>query len=584
LNVQEALKHLRRLAQSAHLNGDHETHGWVLLRIAQILVTQHKIENAFRLLDEAHESFDAVRARFGMACVILEQARALHAINRNALALEKAHKAILSLQKMAQPMELGRAYDTIASIYARRLQRSESLIYAKKANAIFTEFQAPNSLAWNQCLMAGLYIDSGSLQEALALYKEALERFEKEHNKNGIAWVSLQMAIVHRRRCAFDSAETLIHTAQKFYDESNSIDRSALCWLELAAIRRTTADTEDALLLNRRALKVFTRLRQTENMARALLQMGLVLHDRGQLMRARELIKEAARLFRDIDHKNGGVHCDNALAAIELDRGDLVTAEALLQQATTQEQRWDIAAQRGWTKLNLARLAIEQGRLQQAAQILDIADAFGQKLEIRDLQAEVALVRSRYWLLLNDPKRLRESVQHAEAFVNAFRLTRLAARARILLAELLVTEGHSETAKNILEETARRCKLWRQRRRRAEALLGALQISRGARTLEELVLALSYIKRDARAVDAPLLQMMCQMANHLFRGVNTRLPLKKWETSPLFLQRKVLLDFFKDESNDSRALRAKLLEEGPADLHLLRPRDAQSALPISIVS
>ncbi len=583
-NIQSALKQLRRLAQSAQFNGDKETHGWILLRISQILLAQHKIEDALRLLSETHYVFDAVRSRFGMACVLLEQARALHAVNRNALALEKAHKAVLALQKLGQPLDLGRAYDTMASIHARRLQRSESLVFAKKAHAIFLEFRAPNSLAWNRCLVAGLYVEMGFLSEALSLYKEAMERFETLGNKNGNAWVALQTAAVHRRRCSFDTAETLVHNAAQFYEESGCLDRLALCWLELASIKRATADTEDALLLNRRALKTFTKFRHTESMARALLQSGQVYHDRGQLTRARELVCEAARLFRDIDHKIGGLHCDNALAEIDMDRGELSSVESLLLQAKAMARRWDIGILYGWTELNLARLAMEQGRLQQAVLMLDTAEMLAQKQEARDLQAEIALVRARYWLLLKDATRLRESVQHAEAFVSAFHLERLSARVRILLAELLVIEGHANEANTIFEDTARRCKLWRQRRRRAEALLGALQISRGARTLDEILLALSYIKRDARAVEAPALEMMCQMANHLFRGAKTRTSIAKWENSPLFLERKLLVDFLMDASAALTASRDRLLEDGPADLHLLRPRDPQSALPISVVS
>jgi tetratricopeptide (TPR) repeat protein len=578
------LKQLRRLAQSAQFNNDKETHGWVLLRISQILLDDHKIDNALRLLTATHDAFESVRSRFGLACVLLEEARALHAVNHNALALEKAHKAILSLQKLAQPLELARAYDTLASIQARRLQRNESLVFAKKAHAIFLEFHAPNSLAWNRCLVAGLYVEMGRLSDALTLYKEALRRFESLANKNGVAWVSLQMSVIHRRRCEFDVAEALVHSAQTFYEQTNCWDRLALCWLESASIKRATADTEDALLLNRRALKIFARFRHTESMARALLQSGQVFHDRGQLSRAREQVVEAARLFRDLDHKIGSLYCDNAMAEIDVDHGDLASAEATLAQAEAAAQRWDLRYLRGWTELNSARLAMEQGRLQEAAALLDAADALALEQESRDLQSEISLARARYWLLLNDVTRLRESVESAEAFVSAFRIVRLAARAQILRGELLVMEGHADRAKIIFEETARSCKVWRQRRRRAEALLGALQVSRDARALPELLLALSYIKRDARAVEAPALQMMGHMANQLFRGEKTRTSVKKWAGSPLFLARKLLVDFFAHKAEALNAARAQLLQDGPADLHLLRPRDRQGPLPICVVS
>jgi hypothetical protein len=357
-----------------------------------------------------------------------------------------------------------------------------------------------------------------------------------------------------------------------------------LCWLELAAIKRVTADTEDALLLNRSALKTFTRYRHTDGMARALYQSGVVLHDRGQLLRSRESIVEAARLFKDIDHKTGESMCANALADIEMDRGDLAAAEALLARNRSAVQRWNIGCARARTELNFARLAMERGRLQQAVQFLDAASAQAESQLARDVQAEIALVRGRYWLLLNDVARLRESVQDVEALVSACGLAHLGARAKILAGELLVLEGREAEAQTVFEDTARRCKVSRQRRRRAEALLGALQISRSKRSLDELVLALSYIKRDARAVDAPVLQMMCQMANALFRGARQRTSIKKWDRSPLHLKRKILMDFLAVGSNAFSGSRARLLEEGPADLYLLRARDPQSALPISVVS
>jgi tetratricopeptide (TPR) repeat protein len=536
------------------------------------------------LLSEAQRVFESVRARFGMACVLLEEARALHAVNRNVLALEKAHEAVQALNKLNQPLELVRAYDTLASIQARRLQRDESMMYAKRAHALYLEFNAPNSLAWNRCLVAGLYVDLGLFVEALALYKEALSRFEAANNKNGVAWVWLQTGVVHRRRCSFDMAERLIHRAKQFYEESLSLDRVGLCWLELALIKYSTADTEDALLLNRRALKVFTRLRQTESMARALLQCGQVFHDRGQLAKGRALVSEAARLFRDIDHKIGALRCDNELAEIDIAAGALASAEAVLAQAKPVADRWGLGHLRAITELNLARLAFEQGRLQQALQYLDRAETFAQKQESRDVQAEISLARAHYWLLVNEPMRLREAIQHAEAFVNTFRLERLAARTRIRLGELLAIEGNLDAAKAVFEETARHCKIWRQRRRRAEALLGALQISRGSRSLDELLRALSYIKRDARAVDAPALQMMCQMANQLFHGAKTRTSIKKWDGSPLYLWRKQLIDFLMGWSPVLADKRQHLLAQGPADLYLLRPRDPMSALPVSVVS
>lgn len=600
VGAKTALQKLRQVLHQCQRKNDPDGIGWALINSAMVLRGQRQFNSLFKILEEAQNIFTNTENQFGLACVAFEMSLANREFSRNSLALEYGQKAARMFQELGRTMELGWAYDNLSVIHSNRYERHESLSYAKKAHGIFVEFNSQNGFAWNACNLARLYLEMGFYGWAHRHYFEALEAFEKMNNQQGKAWSLLGLGMVQRAQCQFEAATESLNKAQVLYEELELKDRVGWCLLNLAAIKRAAADEEEAISLNKKAIRIFGPMRNSDGVAWGIFQNAQIYRDRGQLVKAWQTAREGLNLHTDVSNRSGMGWAENEMGRTYLELGDLAHARECFIKCKVQAEQIDAGSLKAEADKNLALLNLEEGFLQKAVELLDKAEMQAQKIESREIEIEVLLARTRYWIILGDAKRAYESLQSANAFVEAYGLKRMQPTVGVCLGEVLAMSGKTEEAITVWQETATQAKKFQQRKQRAEALLGLVQLQQKVKSAAQLSLALFHVEKDIRAVGTRKLKakflaikgMVSQSSGGFLDGRFFNQSLHILTASNLSVIEKQVLDttiaIFRQagqyrETDDYARDARLLLEKGSVDLHLVRPRSEWlHTLPVSL--
>ncbi|CAA9570138.1 MAG: hypothetical protein AVDCRST_MAG59-3407, partial [uncultured Thermomicrobiales bacterium] len=189
----------------------------------------------------------------------------------------------------------------------------------------------------------------------------------------------------------FDDARRMLEEAGGAYRAVGDAWGSGQVELALGRLAWDQDDTERAWSCFSRALDLFRGQDAGPGMAQSLHGLALVAQKRGEHDRAEALFEEALDRWRANGHGWGLACCiPGHLADGARARGDLERAAGLYRDglATCVEQE-DVENVR-WIVIGLAAIAAERRQAEQAARLLGIVEALGERLEARPMPAELA--------------------------------------------------------------------------------------------------------------------------------------------------------------------------------------------------
>jgi tetratricopeptide (TPR) repeat protein len=242
---------------------------------------------------------------------------------------------------------------------------------------------------------------------------------------------------------------------------------------------------------------------------------------------------------------------------------------------------------------------LDGGLLQKASGLLDLAQERCQKNSARETEAEILLVRARYYLMMGEFAKAKQAIEAANSFIDAYGLNRLKPTVGVYLGELLVGVGKPDDAIRVWEETAAMAKKFQQRNQRAKALLGLIQLQRNIKTPMQLSLMLYHVEKDVRAIGSKKLKakflvvkgIICAAGNsfdHRFFSHALRI----METSSLVVMERQVLEVLSHVYKNARRLKeeaecqlrmAQVMENASVDLHLVGSRqNVFETCPVSL--
>lgn len=596
-----ALQQYRQSLRESKRIGDQSKSGWALVQMAMVLRGQRQYPMSLQLLEEAHAIFGQTRNTAGLAVTFYEMSYCNRELDRNALALEYGQTAIKLFQELGHLNDLAWAYDNLAIVFFNTFKRHESLTFAKKARTIHLENHSDVGLAWNSCHLGVLYLELGFPAKAEKLFQESREKFKILNHQQGLAWAILGLATVYRGQCKFVQAQDLIKNAKSIYKSLDLKDRVGWCILHEAAIKRFQGNDEDALLMNKRAVQLFSPLRNHDGVGWSLFQIGQILRDRGQFLKSWQTLREALNLHTDIANRKGVAWVENEWGKTYLELNDIAhSKESFIKAKVIAEQLGDGPLKIDVEK-NLASLHLDEGNLQKAATLLDHVGTQVAEIESRDVEAENYLEKARYYLIMGEAKKARRWVDIADTLVERSGLHRLRPRLDVFKGEVLVSEGRFEDAEDVLKDAVQLAKKFSQRHIKARALLGLAQELIRQNSTKNLSGILSQIEKDVRVISTRKLKAKFLMVKGLavfrttgrFDNKTFGLALEAMKSSGLVVLRKqslsVLIEIAEGAGLEREILSLKndmkeLLDQGPVDLHLVRPAKDLFVLPVSMVS
>ncbi len=294
-------------------------------------------------------------------------------------------------------------------------------------------------------------IESGAVDEAAEAFDSAFRIARDSSRAHRAAGLQVNAGLLMARRERMDEAEALWSQALETFESIGDRRGMATSLGNLAAAASTRGLNERSIELNERALELFRKLDLPGHQARTAFNLALIASRQGRLDDAEGLLEEAWTLYERSGQTDRLLHVGSFRAEQRILAGDLFKAEWLLVQLEELGEESSPFLQAG-VHAAMGRLNLWSGDLTSARQ------AFKRALELRpqanrpswQFISQVDLLRIDL-LTGADPWRVRiEAEAIADQFVDRGQV-RATARARLLAAEALLSQGASDKARRVID-------------------------------------------------------------------------------------------------------------------------------------
>ena len=297
--------------------------------------------------------------------------------------------------------------NNIGSSYFAKGDTDNALIYLQQSLELRRKLNQPGYLAETLGTLGQVYSSIGDYDKSLTNLMSALEASRKADDTAAAAAVSGSIGTVLVAQGRLGPAVSAMQDSVKGYRATNN--RS----LEMVAALNSLADT-------------------------------LALAGRGG--ESGKLLDEAQEMARDLKNENVNSELLNARGDVAFYRGDLKSAKALYEQAAAASAKGKERAAILVSKMNLARVAVAEGRSQSAISDLRNAVQLADSLHMRYYAVRSSVDLSQALINVKDYTRARAELDSALNQSEKLGLRLETARIHYLLGEALRLGGNASEA------------------------------------------------------------------------------------------------------------------------------------------
>jgi tetratricopeptide (TPR) repeat protein len=434
-NAQGALDPLNRaLSLSVQLNNQE-----------QKAATLHAMAVAYRMLNspqdglrndqEALAIWRSIGQKRGIASSLNEIARTEVLLGKNKEALDNFQEALQIRRDIGDRRGLGDTLIDLGNFYDDRGDHDQALKMYKESLQI--ERDIGNERLQAACLnnIAGVYSAKGQYEDARTYYLQALQLREKSKVPEDIVEAVHNLAETSVRMGEYDQAFSQYMRALDLRRSMNDTRGAAIESYTLGMILDYQGRFGAAINSKQAALKTFQDLKdKTYWMAEIMggYAQALILAGRGD--EAKSYLDDALNLSREL--KNDGMVSQTL--AFQGDaayyRSDFKAAGALYEQALQAANGSKEPEKILIAKINLARVALQQGRAQQAIVALRPLLQQTESVGLKYAHVECSVSLAEAMLQIKDNARAQQELERALLQADKLGLRPLSAKAHYLLA------------------------------------------------------------------------------------------------------------------------------------------------------
>jgi len=239
--------------------------------------------------------------------------------------------------------------------------------------------------------LAGLYFAHGDLDRAESMWREAIKVFEEVGDEQGIAACANNIGDVLLAHGKLAEAEELLQQALKGYKQIEDFSGTALALVDLGEIALLKADLPAAQKNYEQALTIGTQIGDKSATAYGLSGLGDVFMERDQLVAARGQYEMALRLRKDIGEDETVLQTRVALAQLAVEEGRLTDAEQEAKQSRDQLHREQFSDDELVAGLVVVRAMLAQSKSADAKQETAALHPLEQKTQNKELHLRFLL-------------------------------------------------------------------------------------------------------------------------------------------------------------------------------------------------
>jgi DNA-binding winged helix-turn-helix (wHTH) protein/tetratricopeptide (TPR) repeat protein len=294
-----------------------------------------------------------------------------------------------------------------------------------------------------------------SVQEALSDCEFARQSAVATGDRNGEATMLTDLAGLHYQQGDMVGAEQILLRAIEQFREVGNPEGVAVAMGNLAAARLSQGKLSEAEKMLEASVPDYQAIEDKEGVALTLNNLGDLCRQSGRLDAAETQYRKAKATAEEIESKSAVAYVLSGLGDVYKDRGDLVQARKSYEGALTFRKQIGERQAVGESQVQLARLAVEDGR---AAEGEDILRQWKEQFHLEQ-QADDELLAS-----IGLSEALLAEGKQAEAQKEMEGSRDLAARSQNLLSKLqydvasgrvLLASDHPELSKGKLQTALR---------------------------------------------------------------------------------------------------------------------------------
>jgi tetratricopeptide (TPR) repeat protein len=297
--------------------------------------------------------------------------------------------------------------NNIGTVYLAKGDTENALSYLQQALQLREKLAVSGDIAQTLSHLGDVYTSTNQYDKALSTYMRSLELWRKSGDAHGAASVSHSIGLIFQQQARFDAAVSSMQDAEKGY--------------------RSVGD-------------------RSRDMAETLIDLARTLSQTGSPIEATKLLLEANGIAEGLKNESVRALVLNAQGDLAFYQGDSKAAQKSYEDALRAAGRGKEKEKTVLIKLNLARLAIAQGRPANAVRELpdQIAQANRSGLRFQGLEGSLDLAQA----MINgkDYDHARQLLEDKLSDSEKWGLKLQTARIHYLLAESLRLSGNTGEA------------------------------------------------------------------------------------------------------------------------------------------
>ncbi len=418
---QEAERQYKNSADQYHRLGQFGDERLKLGSLANLYINTGRAKEAEAILGEVLKAQTA--ANDGARAETLYRLARLHlyGLGANQQAADEAKSALDLATQFGDSDTQVNVRDLLADYYVRVGNEKEALkIFQEARNA--AQGKNRHQVAWFSRRLGGIH--AGLVQYDLASedYKQARDYFEQEGEPDMVAGVWLDQAYLDLATGKLDAAQQSLQNSKKFAGENPSDYQTASQLTFLSTLRRREGKNREAIELLTQAEKLWEQTSNLGGRLEALNQRGIIQMHQREYDAARETWTALSRLAEGYVLYQAEAQFQLAETLVNIGLFD--EAKRAAEESIRLGDKLELIPEAALiTRANWALLLLQQTRLiirqqelaaryvDEATQLLNVAEAGARKAASRSVLLTVYLGRGRRQLLLADSPALQPALK-----------------------------------------------------------------------------------------------------------------------------------------------------------------------------
>ena len=448
-NPQNGIDYFERARSLAVQNDNQEQNAAALHAIGVGYKSLNKTEDALRNLQEALVIRRKIGQKRGMAASLNEIAKVSAQAGDTKTTLTSFTEALDLRREIGDKRGVGGTLLDLGNFYDDQGDHDKALDYYRQSLQIEREIGDEGMQAICLNNIGNARFAKGDYEDALTYFQQALQLREKAQVPADIVESVHNIAETSAKMGQFDQAVTQYLRALDLRRSISDPRGGAIESYSLGTIFQNQGRFDAALNSKAEALKTFNDVKdRTFWMAEILSGYGDVLIQTGRGDEAAKYLDDALALSREL--KNDGM-ASQALGYqgdAAFVRADYKTAKGLYEKADQSAARTTETDKKLIAKLNLAKLAVQEGHGREAITTLRPLAQKAETLGLKYMAVQCWLLMAEAMVQMKDDAHTKPELEQILLRSDKLGLQPLSAKAHFLLAKVARASGNSSEAQN----------------------------------------------------------------------------------------------------------------------------------------